>query len=54
MNELSQQLKAVSSEGVVTDGKLVGEYDFYHYLSAMEGKKVKWSLEVIPEFTESV
>jgi hypothetical protein len=41
---VKQQLKAVESVGVVTDGKIVGEYDFYHYLEAMEGKTIRWSL----------
>lgn len=46
-NELKQQLTEVKSVGIITKGKIVGEYDFYHYLTAMEGKKVKWSLEVV-------
>lgn len=43
---LKQQLAKVESIGTVRDGKIVGEYDFYDYLSAFEGKAVKWTLEL--------
>lgn len=46
MNDIKQQLDKVESVGSVVDGKLVGEYDFYHYLTLFEGKDVKWSLEL--------
>ncbi len=44
--ELKEQLKKVESIGTVRDGKLVGEYDFYNYLAALEGKNVRWTLEI--------
>ncbi|HEY2361214.1 MAG TPA: hypothetical protein VGK36_08870 [Candidatus Angelobacter sp.] len=44
--ELNQQLKRVESIGIVQDGKLTGEYNFYNYLAALEGKTVRWTLEV--------
>lgn len=44
--ELKQQLRKVESISTVKDGKLVGEYDFYSYLAALEGKSVRWTLEV--------
>jgi hypothetical protein len=44
--ELKQQLKRVESIGTVKNGKIVGEYDFYNYLKALEGKQVRWTLEV--------
>lgn len=47
--ELKQQLKRVESIGTVKDGCLVGEYDFCNYLSALEGKKVRWTLEVVDD-----
>lgn len=44
--ELRQQLAKAESTAVVIDGKLVGEYDFYDYLAAFEGKCVRWTLEL--------
>jgi hypothetical protein len=44
--ELKQQLKHVESTATVIGGKLVGEYDFYKYLEAFEGKDVIWTLEL--------
>lgn len=45
--ELKEQLTHVESSSTVRDGKLVGEYDFYDYLAAFEGKEVHWSLELV-------
>jgi hypothetical protein len=41
---MTQQLREVESIGVVKDGKIIGEYDFYQYLQALEGKTVRWRL----------
>lgn len=46
---LKQTLREVESVGVVTDGKIVGEYDFYNYLAALEGKTVRWRLELVTD-----
>lgn len=46
--EMKKQLAKVESIGTVRAGKLVGEYDFYDYLAAFEGKAVKWTLELAP------
>ena len=46
--ELKQQLLSVGSEGVVRGGKITGEYDFYRYVAALEGKTVRWTLELVP------
>jgi hypothetical protein len=45
--ELKQQLLSVGSEGVVRGGKITGEYDFYRYVAALEGKTVRWTLELL-------
>ena len=45
-DELKQQLKKVESISTVQDGELVGEYDFYNYLAAFEGRNVRWTLEL--------
>lgn len=44
--ELKEQLKAVESIGTVENGVLAGEPDFYYYLKAFEGKRVRWRLEL--------
>jgi len=46
---MKQQINKVESIGTVKDGKLVGEYDFYQYLASLEGKNVRWTLEVYIE-----
>jgi hypothetical protein len=44
-DNLKNQIKKVESIGTVRDGRIVGEFDFYHYLAAFEGQDVKWTLE---------
>ncbi len=45
--DLKRELEKVESVGTVQDGKLVGENNFYDYLVAFEGKKVRWTLELL-------
>lgn len=47
MDGISQQLKEVESTGVVTNGKIVGEYDFYKYLNSFEGRTITWKLKAV-------
>lgn len=46
--ELCRDYTIVQSQGVVEQGRIVGDYDFYDYLRSFEGKSVKWTLEKIP------
>ena len=47
MEGVIDKLNSESSTGVVQDGRITGEYDFYAALKAMEGKTVEWSLKVV-------
>ena len=42
--ELKQQLVDVKSAGRVENGRIVGEYDFYNYLDAFEGKSTIFTI----------
>jgi hypothetical protein len=46
MPPVEQELKKVESVGTVSDGMIVGEYDFYAYLKAFEGRQIKWKIEL--------
>jgi len=49
MKEVTQNLIEVCSEGVIENGKITGDYDFYRYLTLLEGKKICWLLMVIKD-----